>query len=125
MGEMKPWHLIVIAAAVLALGYSGWSFMNNQGIDQVDGIMAVDIRTGQLYDVKKGSARGMAFPMTHPETGERTIFPVEQSESGSWMLIERYSDNIDEDLLVGSAVFGSGLDVDTLDSGPVRLVVKP
>jgi len=124
MGEIKPWQLIVIAAAVLVLGYSGWSFVSNQGIDQIDGIMAVDVTSGQLYDVRKGRARGMAFPITHPETGERVLYPVEKNGTGGWVLIERYTTSMPEELRENSVIRGT-IEFDALDATPIKHVIKP
>jgi len=125
MGEMKPWQLIVIAAAVLVLGYSGWSFVSGDRIDQPDGIMCVDVFTGQLYDVKKGRAKGIALPVKHPETGERSLFPVEESENGNWQLIARYARGIDDDLRSASILPTSGLDVNPAGEPPIRHVILP
>ena len=125
MGEMKPWQLIVIVAAVLVLGYTGWTFATADRIDQPDGIMTIDIMTGQLYDVKKGRAKGMALPTIHPETGERTLFAVQESDDGTWELVPRYARGISDDLRSESILGPTNFTVDPLNEKPIRYVILP
>ena len=124
MGEMKPWQLIVIVAAVLVLLYTGWTFATADRIDQIDGTMAVDITTGQLYDVRKGRAKGMVAPLKHPETGERVLYPAEETESGQWVVMDRYASGIDEDLKDKSILEGDNARFTPLESSPIRYILK-
>ena len=125
MGEIKPWQLIVIAVAVIVLGFSAWRFMSGNGIDQPDGIMTVDIKTGQLYDVKKGSAKGMRLPVEHPDTGERTLYPVELNEQNEWVIIEHYAGGIDDRIRQDSLLGDEGYGIKILDSDPIKHVIRP
>ena len=125
MGDLKPWQMIVIALAVLVLGYTGWSFISNDSIQQPSGIMTVDIMTGQLYDVQKGRAKGMALPARHPETDERTLYPVKRDEQGDWHIIERYAAGIDDELRAESLLRGSGLKIEFSSASPIKHVVMP
>lgn len=125
MSEIKPWQMIVIALAVLVLGYTGWSFISTDSIEQPSGIMTVDIMTGQLYDVRKGRAKGMALPARHPETNEPTLFPVERNEQGDWHIIERYAAGIDDELREESLLRGSGLKIEFSSASPIKHVLMP
>lgn len=126
MGEIKPWQMIVIAVAVIVLGFSAWRFMSGARITQPDGIMTIDIVTGQLYDVKKGKARGIVLPARHPDTNERTLYPVEFDESkGEWVLIERYAVSLDADKRSASEYVGSGINVTVSNDNPIKHVIMP
>lgn len=91
MDNVKPWQLIVIVAAVIAVGFVGWKFgFGSKRIPQHDSILLVDVVTGTLYDAHKGDAKGILLPARAPDTNERTLFPVEEDESGVWRVRERY-----------------------------------
>ena len=76
MDNIKPWQIILFIAAVGVLGFSVWKFAFTSDIPTTDGYLTVDIKTGQLYEIKKGKARGVPLPAKHPDTGERTLYPV-------------------------------------------------
>jgi hypothetical protein len=86
--------------------------------------MTVDVMTGQLYLVKKGRAKGVMYPVKHPETGERTLFPVNQDEnSGEWELHLRSDDSISKEIREKSSALGSGSNIKILDEDPIVLVI--
>lgn len=97
MGDLKPWQIVVIIAAVIAVGFTGWRLLTADRVAQPSGYMTVDVRTGQLYDIQKGKARGVVVPARHPETGERTLYPV-NNENGTWKLDEGYAEHMPEPL---------------------------
>jgi hypothetical protein len=96
MGEVKPWQIILVVVALGVLAFSAWRFGFKNRVSQPEGILLVDVVTGKLYDTRKGEARGLLLPARHPITGERTLFPVERVEDGSWRLRSRYSSTFQE-----------------------------
>lgn len=91
MGNVKPWQIILIVVAFGALGFSVWKFGFGNRVYQPDGILTVDVVSGQLFDVHKGKAKGILLPVRHPDTGERTLFPIEKLQDGTWQLLPRYA----------------------------------
>lgn len=91
MDNVKPWQIILMVLAVAVFGFSIWRFGGfGSSIPKHESILLVDVMTGQLYDAHKGDAKGILLPARAPGTGERTLFPVEQDESGAWRLRDRY-----------------------------------
>ncbi len=126
MNELKPWQMILIAAAVLVLGFTGWRMMSGTKVDQPDGYMTVDVMTGQLYMLQKGRAKGMLLPAKNPDTGDRTLYPVVQDEStGDWSLHEGYATTITEDMIKSSKVLTNQSQISILDSDPIVHVLMP
>jgi hypothetical protein len=124
MSEIKPWQIILIIAAVVVLAFSGWRMMNNGSVDQPSGHMTVDIMTGQLYLVRKGKAKGIVYPSINPDTGERTLIPVNQKEgSEEWTLDQRFMDRITDDMRKKSTALGSGSRITILDEDPIVHVI--
>lgn len=122
MGDVKPWHIILILAAIGALGFSAWKFAFTARVPDPDRILLVDVKTGVLFDTRKGKNRGLLLPARHPETGDPTLFPVEKDESGSWVIRSRYRPMLSEMRMEGGAVNGSFV-VRVTDETPVRYVV--
>ena len=76
MDNIKPWQIILFVVALVVLGFSVWKFAFTSDVPKTTGYLTVDIMTGQLYDIRKGKARGVPLPAKHPETGDRTLYPV-------------------------------------------------
>jgi hypothetical protein len=126
MNELKPWQVILIVAAVLALGFTGWRIMSGPNINQPEGYMTVDVMTGQLYMLQKGRAKGMMFPALHPETGDRTLYPVlKQDGSDTWTLDEGFTVNITEDMIRKSSALTNQTTIAITDEDPIVHVVMP
>ena len=121
----KPWQIILIIAAIAVLAFSGWRMMNRNSIDSPNGHMTVDVITGQLYLVQKGKAKGIMYPAKHPDTGDRTLYPVNEiDDSGQWELHARTGDSIPRDIRERSSALGSGLKIKILDEKPIVYVIK-
>lgn len=124
MDNVKPWQIILMVLAIGALGFSVWKFGMGRQITQPDSFMTVDIMTGQLYDLRKGKARGMTLPSKNPDTGERTLFPVEEV-GGDWNIIQAYMNHLTEDQIKKSKIRGNSGAIDVLDTDPVVYVIMP
>ena len=81
--------------------------------------MTVDVITGQLYLVQKGKAKGIVYPSKNPDTGTRTLVPVQQNDSDEWILDTRFVDRITPDIRKQSKALGSGSQITVLDSDPI------
>ncbi len=120
MSDIKPWQIVVIVVAIAVLAFSGWRMMTGNKIAKgPQGYMTVDVLTGQLYLIKKGKAKGMLLPALHPETKERTLFPVVQKEgSDEWKLDAGYAEFMPEQLQI-EAKIGKGYSMEFLDTDPI------
>lgn len=125
MSDIKPWHIVVMVAAVIVLAFSAWRVMGSDIAKGPDGFMTVDIYTGQLYLVQKGKAKGVMFPAKNPETDERTLFPVEQTDQDSdWQLNARAANGITDKMRAESKVLSGGNRVEALDEKPIVVVIR-
>lgn len=117
MDDLKPWHIVLIIAAVAVLGFSVYRAVFSNSVPKHDSILLVDVTTGILYDAHKGDARGMLLPARSPDTNERTLFPVEQTEDGQWRVRARYTGVLDGMDLKNSRVKGGYIvDIDSEDA---------
>lgn len=126
MNELKPWQMILIAAAVLVLGFTGWRMMSGTKVDQPEGYMTVDVMTGQLYMLQKGRAKGMLLPAKNPDTGDRTLYPVNKDpNTGEWSLDTGYAQTITEEMVTGSTVLTNQTSIRISDADPIVHVLMP
>lgn len=86
MGDVKPWQVILIVASLLVLGFSVWKFALSGGVDMPDSVLLVDVKTGDLFTLDISGRRAAYYPEVNPDTGEHSLLPVVQDESGSWMI---------------------------------------
>ncbi len=126
MDRMKPWQIGLFIAAIAVLGASlAWSFMGGQKINKPDRIYLVDVTTGDLYYAPVRKRGTVLVPARHPETKQRTLYPVEETDEGGepvWKLMPRYSGSIDS--AVATAIAGSGV-VKNPSGEPVKYVAPP
>ncbi len=116
MGDLKPWQIILIIAAVVAVGFTGWRFLTGTQIDEPDRLFAACVVTGELFDIRMGRARGLLLPAKHPETGERTLFPV-TNDGGVWKVATGYLKAASPEHTPGSTIGASG-EVEVTNSKP-------
>lgn len=125
MSDIKPWHIVVIVAAVIVLAFSAWRVMGSDIAKGPEGFMTVDIYSGQLYLVQKGKAKGIMFPAKNPETDERTLYPVEQTDPDSdWQLNARSANGITDEMRADSKILTGGNRVKALDEKPIVVVIR-
>lgn len=91
MGDVKPWQIVVLVAAVVALGASAYfSLGRGERLDLASSLRMVDVNTGELFTLKIGKGPNSAtIPGKNPKTGAVTLLPVEERD-GRYYLIERY-----------------------------------
>lgn len=98
MENVKPWQIILIVLAMGGLAFSIWKFMPSNNVPTTQGYMTVDIMTGQLYDIRKGKAKGVPLPAKHPDTGVRTLYPVTEVSGSTWEIPEGFSSFITDEI---------------------------
>lgn len=118
MGEVKPWQLILIVAAFVALGVSAFLMLSNNDVQKASSMMLADIETGDLYEVKLKRVRGVTLPAKHPETGERTLVPVKKTDT-EWVVPEMYRSSLDS-VERSDVILDRGRGVLSVNEGSVR-----
>lgn len=90
MGDVKPWHAVVIVLGLLGLGLGGFVTMRNSGpvVSLAKTMVVADVVTGDLYEIP--IPHGIGIPAKNPKTGTATLFPVVQSPEGAWVIPARY-----------------------------------
>ncbi len=91
MDDLKPWHIVLIIAAVGVLGFSVFRFGigSSPEAQMADSITMVDVETGQLYNFSLKGRRGVLVPGKNPETGKFTLMPVYQDDNDDWIVGQR------------------------------------
>ena len=124
MENVKPWQIVLIVVAFAALGFSLFKFGFGSSIPQTDGYMTVDIMTGQLYDIRKGKAKGVPLPAKNPDTGVRTLYPVKQVDGLTWEIPQGYASYLTEKIRKDSMLTGNGFTIEIVSDDPIRIVLK-
>lgn len=91
MGNVKPWQIVLMVVAVVAVAASAYfSFSGSSGRPElISEITMVDVTTGQLFNFTLGGKRGVSVPETNPDSGKRTLVPVYKDSAGTWMVDPR------------------------------------
>ncbi len=124
MEKVKPWQIVLMVLAVAVLGFSAWKYGFANSIPTTSGYMTVDIMTGQLYDIRKGKAKGVPLPAKNPDTGKRTLYPVNQVEDLVWEIPEGYDSFLTENVRKGSKLEPGKLRIEVLPDDPIRIVLR-
>jgi hypothetical protein len=96
MQGAKPWQIVIIVAAVLAVvAVSVYSCKNSDDLGLAKEIPMVDVVTGDLFIVKVPKKGSMAIPMRHPETDRETLILAGPAENGFCPISERYISGLD------------------------------
>lgn len=88
MGNVKPWQIVLMVVAVVAVATSAY-FSLGRSADSpklIDEITMVDVATGDLFTFGLGGKKGVSVPETNPDTGKRTLVPTYKDASGSWIV---------------------------------------
>jgi hypothetical protein len=88
MGEVKPWQIVVLVAAVVAVSASIYFSMGDGEVRVDNHIRMVDTSTGELFNIRVGRG-GATIPGKNPRTGLVTLMPVDERD-GQWFIRERY-----------------------------------
>jgi hypothetical protein len=90
MGTVKPWQIVVMVLAVLAVvGSVLYSCSgSNTGVDVASEMRLVDVKTGEFFVAKLSDKQLVTLPAKNPTSGEPTLFPVYEKE-GAWYITSR------------------------------------
>ena len=124
MDKIKPWQIILIVLAFAVLGFSVWKFGFSSSIPKTSGYMTVDIMTGQLYDIHKGKAKGVPLPAKNPDTGIRTLYPVNQVEETIWEIPNGFESYLTEQVREGSKLQSGKFTITVLPDTPIKITLR-
>ena len=124
MDNIKPWQVVLMVIAVGVLGFTVWRSMVGGSVPKTSGYTTVDIMTGQLYDIQKGKAKGVPLPAKHPDTGERTLYPVNQVDDLIWEVPDGYSGFLTDKVREGSKLTKGKLEIEVLANQPISFNLK-
>ncbi len=92
MQGVKPWQIILMVAAVLAvIGSVLYSCSTSSDLGLSKEIPMVDVVTGDRFMVKIPKSGSLGIPCKHPDSGEMTLVPYSQGPDGGWYVSERFS----------------------------------
>ena len=84
--KARPWQIVIIALAFIAVGASAaYMWSQGGGPDIPTRITLIDVTTGQLYEWNMKKYR-VSLPAPDPATGEYRLVPVLKKEEGGWEL---------------------------------------
>lgn len=94
MSGLRPWHIVLLAVSVLALGVSIYfTTSSDDDVDFADSMIMVDLETGELIAAVLPKGRAISPPATNPVTTRRTYFPAVQKD-GKWFVTTRYLQHV-------------------------------
>lgn len=87
MGQIKPWQIVVMVLAVVAVVASAYfTFTGDDQVKFADEILMVDVNTGDLFAFPVGRRQVVIAPETNPQTGTKTLLSVYKDERGRWIV---------------------------------------
>ncbi len=90
MGQVKPWQVVLIVAAVVAVACSVYFTLGGgPPVKLADEVLLVDITSGQLWAFPTGGHRAIVTPAKSPETGKIALFHVSKNAAGTWTVSNR------------------------------------
>jgi hypothetical protein len=91
MGNAKPWQIVLMVVAVVAVAVS--MYLTTSGTDEkpamVEDVTMVDVTTGELFVFNVSGGRSISVPGVHPTSKKRSLLPVMKDESGQWIVSAR------------------------------------
>jgi hypothetical protein len=77
LSKAKPWQIVLVVAAVVAVGITVYRLISPGGGPRLASSMQmVDVNTGELFTLQIGSP-GAQVPGRNPKTQAYTLLPVE------------------------------------------------
>lgn len=90
MQGAKPWQLVLVVVALLALVTSiGFQIFNSDDVRQSNNLTLIDYKTGELFSSDIPEGKSAFLPATNPGTKEDTLIPVVQRD-GQFYVAEQY-----------------------------------
>ena len=96
MDRLKPWQIILLVVSLLVLIGGVWYSLRGKGPDFGDRLYFVDLASGDLYVFNLKGTHGLLIPAKNPDTGERTLLPLQINEDEEEVRISpRYQSTAD------------------------------
>ena len=91
MDQVKPWQVVLILAALVALGTSVYLTLGGErSVNLTKQVMVVDVTTGDLYELSlPPPPKAIVYPVVNPETSKHALMPVSKNASGDWAIYAR------------------------------------
>jgi hypothetical protein len=87
MGNVKPWQIVVMVIAVVAVAASAYfSFSGKSDVKFASEITMVDVNTGDLFAFPVSRRQVVIPPEANPDTGKKTLLRVNKNAAGKWVL---------------------------------------
>jgi hypothetical protein len=87
MGNVKPWQIVVMVIAIVAVAASAYfSLSGSNDVKFASEVTLVDVNTGDLFAFSVGRRNVVFPPETNPETGKKTLLRVSKNAEGKWVL---------------------------------------
>lgn len=103
MEGVKPWHVVLIVAAVLVLSGSVlWQCSHSEKVEISDTIVVVDVVSGDLYESALPK-KMVVFPAVNPSSGTKTLLPA-YTKDGKWYLAANYRPMVKDVVAGGKSV---------------------
>ena len=96
MGSLKKWQIAVVALAPIVLGVSLYLSFGRGKVQTSDTVLLVDLLTGERFVFSTSGRQTVIIPAENPDTGEQTLVPVRQDESGEWFADRRFMSMLTE-----------------------------
>ncbi|MFK7885156.1 MAG: hypothetical protein AB8F26_13345 [Phycisphaerales bacterium] len=124
MDNVKPWQVILLVAAVGALGFSAWKFGfggDRLSAQMSNGVIMMDVNTGELFEYSLKGRRGVMVPGENPNSGELSLMPVQEDEQGRWYITNRDMDALQYVEVEASRVDRATGTAEPVDTSPTRV----
>jgi hypothetical protein len=89
MGKFKPWQLVLVVIALVAVGTSAYLSFGGEKINMAGEVMMVDLTTGDLYAFSLSGHKAPISPGKNPDSGKLTLMFVDKDPSGRWIVGQR------------------------------------
>jgi hypothetical protein len=91
MRGAKPWQIVLVVAAVVAVCASlAWTLLGGgDNVNMADEFVLVDVSTGELFSVPNSGNKAVVIPATNPATGRAMLVPVSHRD-GKWFVGKKY-----------------------------------
>ncbi|MBL4591424.1 MAG: hypothetical protein JKY96_05640 [Phycisphaerales bacterium] len=127
MDDVKPWQIVIMVLAVIALGFVvvKYGFGGGSPESKMNSSMTlVDVETGQLYTFDISGKNGIVIPARNPESNKKALLPVYKNDDSEWAISNRYRTLLDSMEVPTDAVAGNDAKVQVLDNSPIELKRK-
>ncbi len=86
--------IAIIILAPLALAFGVWKACSGPADSAPSEFYFADVQTGEL--ISRGRGQFATIPIKNPATGDYTFYPVSKSDSGEWVVIERFRSGLND-----------------------------